>query len=47
MLFGAAPRDPLVLTAVCISVAVAGLLAAYIPALRAASIDPTQALRTE
>jgi putative ABC transport system permease protein len=47
MLFGAAPRDPLVLTAVCITVAIAGLLAAYIPALRAASIDPTQALRGE
>ncbi len=47
MLYGAAPRDPLVLTVVCISVAFAGLLAAYLPALRAASIDPTQALRSE
>ena len=47
MLFGAAPRDPFVLAGVCLSVALAGLLAAYIPALRAASIDPTQALRSE
>jgi ABC-type antimicrobial peptide transport system permease subunit len=47
MLYGAAPRDPLVLAVVCISVAFAGLLAAYIPAVRAASIDPTQALRSE
>jgi predicted permease len=47
MLYGAAPRDPIVLSVVCISVAVAGLLAAYIPAFRAASIDPTQALRSE
>ncbi|HUZ95872.1 MAG TPA: FtsX-like permease family protein, partial [Edaphobacter sp.] len=47
MLYGAAPRDPLVLAVVCISVAFAGLLAAYIPAFRAASIDPAQALRSE
>ncbi|HEV2710904.1 MAG TPA: ABC transporter permease [Edaphobacter sp.] len=47
MLYGAAPRDPLVLAVVCISVALAGLLAAYIPAFRAASIDPAQALRSE
>ena len=47
MLYGAASRDPLVLAVVCISVAFAGLLAAYIPAFRAASVDPTQALRSE
>jgi putative ABC transport system permease protein len=47
MLYGATPRDPLVLAVVCISVAFAGLLAAYIPAFRAASVDPTQALRSE
>jgi ABC-type antimicrobial peptide transport system permease subunit len=47
MLYGTAPSDPLVLAAVCICVAFAGLLAAYIPAFRAASIDPTQALRSE
>jgi ABC-type antimicrobial peptide transport system permease subunit len=47
MLYGIAPRDPIVLAVVCISVAFAGLLAAYIPAFRAASIDPTQALRSE
>ena len=47
MLYGAAPRDPLVLSAVCIAVGLAGLIAAYIPAIRAASIDPTQALRSE
>ena len=47
MLYGAAPRDPIVLSVVCISLAFAGLLAAYIPAFRAASIDPTQALRSE
>jgi hypothetical protein len=47
MLYGTAPRDPLVLTGVCFSVALAGLMAAYIPAIRAASIDPTRALRGE
>jgi putative ABC transport system permease protein len=47
MLYGVAPRDPLVLSVVCISVALTGLLAAYIPSLRAASIDPMQALRAE
>jgi macrolide transport system ATP-binding/permease protein len=47
MLYGAPHRDSLVLAVVCISVAFAGLLAAYIPAVRAASIDPTQALRSE
>ena len=47
MLYGTAPRDPLVLAVVCLSVALAGLMAAYIPAFRAASINPTQALRNE
>jgi len=47
MLYGTAPRDPLVLAVVCLSVALAGLLAAYIPAFRTASIDPTRALRSE
>jgi putative ABC transport system permease protein len=47
VLDGVAPRNPLVLLVVCISVALTGLLAAYIPSLRAASIDPMQALRAE
>lgn len=47
VLYGVAPRDPLVLSVVCISVALTGFLAAYIPSIRAASIDPVQALRTE
>jgi predicted permease len=47
VLYGIAPRDPLVLAAVCVAVAFTGLLAAYIPSIRAASIDPMQALRTE
>jgi ABC-type antimicrobial peptide transport system permease subunit len=47
VLYGVAPRNPLVLLVVCISVALTGLLAAYIPSIRAASIDPMQALRAE
>jgi putative ABC transport system permease protein len=46
-LYGVDPHDPLVLTVVCISVALTGLLAAYIPSIRAASIDPMKALRSE
>jgi putative ABC transport system permease protein len=47
VLFGTGPRDPLVLAAVCVVVTLAGLLAAYLPAARAAAIDPRQALRAE
>ncbi len=47
MLYGTGSRNPLVLALVCIAVALAGLIAAYIPAFRAASIEPMQALRSE
>lgn len=47
MLYGTQERDPLVMAAVCAVVAVTGLLAAYLPAMRAAAIEPMQALRTE
>jgi putative ABC transport system permease protein len=46
-LYSVNPHDPLVLAVVCISVALTGLLAAYIPSVRAASIDPMKALRRE
>jgi predicted permease len=47
MLYGTGSRNPLVLGQVCIAVALAGLAAAYIPAFRAARVDPMVALRYE
>lgn len=46
-LYGVGPRDPLVLSVVSVAVALTGLLAAYLPSLRAASVDPICALRAE
>jgi predicted permease len=47
MLYGTGARNPLVLAAVCAVVAVAGMVAAYLPAMRAAGVDPMRALRSE
>jgi putative ABC transport system permease protein len=47
MLYGTGSRNPVVLFAVCMAIGIAGLVAAYIPAMRAASIEPMEALRTE
>jgi ABC-type antimicrobial peptide transport system permease subunit len=44
-LFGVSARDPRTLASVAVLLAVVGLLATLIPARRAASIDPTRALR--
>jgi ABC-type antimicrobial peptide transport system permease subunit len=46
-LFGVDRHDPITVLSVCGLLAVSGLIAALIPARRAASIDPMQALRTE
>jgi putative ABC transport system permease protein len=47
MLFGVSPFDPLVLTLAAVGVLLLALSASALPALRAASIDPMQALRGE
>jgi putative ABC transport system permease protein len=47
MLYGTKPRDPVVMALVCGAVATIGLVAAYVPALRAARVDPMVALRYE
>jgi predicted permease len=46
-LFGVGQHDPTTIVSVCALLAICGLLAALIPARRAASIDPMQALRAE
>ena len=47
MLYETRSRDPYVMSTVCVAVAIVGLAAAYIPALRAARVDPMVALRDE
>jgi predicted permease len=46
-LYGVSPADPIVLSAGTLLVALVALVAALLPARRAASIEPMQALRTE
>jgi predicted permease len=47
MLFGTPPWDPLMLISVTVLLAVAALVAAFIPARRAASVNPVEALRAD
>jgi ABC-type lipoprotein release transport system permease subunit len=46
-LYGEAPLNPLMFTAVPVLLTLVAAVATYVPARRAASIDPLQALRTE
>ena len=46
-LFGIPPIDPITFAATTVLFATIGLVACYVPVLRATRVDPTQALRFE
>jgi ABC-type antimicrobial peptide transport system permease subunit len=46
-LYGVSAHDPATMMAVCVLLAGCGLMAAFVPARRAAAVNPIQALRTE
>jgi putative ABC transport system permease protein len=45
LLFGVAPRDPATFAAVGLTMALIGVVACWIPALRASRVDPSTAMR--
>jgi predicted permease len=47
LLFGVSPFDPITYTAIPLVLIVAAAIASYLPARRAASVDPVEALRAE
>ncbi len=47
LLFGVKPNDPMVFGSIVVSVAVIALISSWIPARRAAGVDPMEALREE
>ena len=47
LLFNVSPTDPLVIAAVCVLLMLVAMAACFVPARRAASIEPMRALRTE
>jgi ABC-type lipoprotein release transport system permease subunit len=47
MLFGVKPADPAALAGTCVLLAIAAAAASYLPARRAARVDPMSALRSE
>jgi ABC-type lipoprotein release transport system permease subunit len=47
IVYSASPRDPLVLTGAVLAMSLLGLIATWIPAQRALSVDPLILLRDE
>ena len=47
LLFGIAPSDPLTFGTIVVMLGLVALVASYVPARRAAQIDPMLALRAE
>jgi putative ABC transport system permease protein len=47
LLFGVNPQDPSTIAVVCLALIATAMLAAYLPARRAANLDPLKALRYE
>ncbi|HVN83059.1 MAG TPA: hypothetical protein VMW38_29015, partial [Terriglobia bacterium] len=47
LLFGVSPRNPVVFTGATLIAVAAGLIASYVPARRAARVDPMASLRYE
>jgi len=47
LLFGVSPQDPATIAGACFALVAAAVLAAYLPARRAANLDPLKTLRYE